>query len=456
VKRLRLRWRLALSHAVLALVLVAFAGNRINAQSRVASRAEATAGAERDADVLAARASRMIGRPLLLGELVEDENQGVRQAEVVSINASPLAGPDLAATVEGASTEAKVLNLGEPATSALGHHTVVAAAPVVVGSVLVGAALVTEAIPSRSVGFAAFGVSDWLGVSVVVVAALAGWFLAGRISRPIAALTDQARRLALGHQSFEAPSSNLPEVATLSAAIAGIATRETRRDVADLDRRRALRALTRRLSHQLRTPLTVLRLRLDDLGDADLPEDRRALLTDVVARQIAHLDQLGAHLAQLDPARVDLTRIPIELTSLVRNVVQQHAPLAHWGGVGLRLECADAIVVEGDPVLLEDATANVVQNAVKFTPRGGRVEVSALSRDHEAIVTVTDTGPGIRPGERELVWCGAVRGSAGSTTDGSGHGLGLVADAIDRHGGRIELGTAPGAGAVVSLVLPLR
>ena len=114
-----------------------------------------------------------------------------------------------------------------------------------------------------------------------------------------------------------------------------------------------------------------------------------------------------------------------------------------------------ALVHDPDENLLEDAVSNVVQNAVKFTPHGGRIVVRIDVSPDSAAVVVMDSGPGIQPGERGLIFHSGVRGSAGSSVEGTGHGLALVADTLDRHGGHLELDSAPGGGALVRLVLPI-
>ena len=456
MRPIRLRWRLAASHSALALVLVLFAGNRIEQKSRDASRAEATAGVERDADVLAARAAREFKLTGALNDMIGDENHGSRQAAVVSVNGGILAGPALSQDPKVQAAVQHVLRSGDPTSTGVVHDSVVAASPVVVDDVLSGVALESEELPSRSLGLAAEALSDWRGVSIVLAAALMGWFLAGRISSPIVALTEQARRLALGQHKFEAPKrSSVPEVATLSAAISGIAQRERKLNDTDGERRQMLQALARRLSHQLRTPLSVLRLRLDDLEDPDLPSDQRALVADIVSRQIDLLDELGDQLAPMDPMRWELAQAPVDLSAVVTRVVARISPLARWGGVALLQDRVHSAVVVGDENMLEDAVANVVQNAVKFTPHGGKIVVQIDITSDSATVVVTDSGPGIQPGERGLILHSGVRGSAASSAEGTGHGLALVADTLDRHGGHLELDSASGGGAVVRLVLPI-
>ena len=455
MKRVRLRWRLAASHAALALVLVLFAGNQIEQKSGDASRAEATAGVERDADVLAARAGRVLDRGGALADLIEDENRGSRQASVISLTGAVLAGPALTQSRQVQAAVHQVLELGDPTTTGLVGGSVVAASPVIVDDVLAAVVLESEGVPNQSIGLVAQALSDWRGVSIVLAAALLGWLLAGRISRPIVALTELARRVALGQQASDVPVSSVPEMATLAAAVSGIALRDRKLDDAEGERRQMLRALARRLSHQLRTPLSILRLRLDDLEDPELPPERRALVADLMSRQIDLLDQLGDEMAPMDPMCWELTKAPVDLSVLVSTVVARNIPLARWGGIALRSEPTRPVVVFGDENLLEDAVSNVVQNAVKFTPHGGRIVVRIDVSPDSAAVVVMDSGPGIQPGERGLIFHSGVRGSAGSSVEGTGHGLALVADTLDRHGGHLELDSAPGGGALVRLVLPI-
>jgi signal transduction histidine kinase len=457
MRRIRLRWRLAFSHAALAVLLVAFAGSRIEAQTRVADRARTTAATERDADVFAARASRVMSRSVELDDLVADEQLGKRQAEVVTPDLSRVAGSDLAASGAGRTAASRVLAFGAPATASAGRSAVIAASPIVVNSALVGVALVSEAVTNSVPGIASLAVSSWFGGFIVLVAALAGWILAGALARPIATLTDDARSVALGSPTTSPPSRRaFPEVATLSAAIQGLAGRRHRGEELVTEQKEALRALSHRVSHQLRTPLAILRLRTEDLTDPDLPADQRDLLAGVVADQIDRLDCLGAELAELDPARWQLQTQDVDIAALVAKVVARNVPLASWGGVSLSSGdgAGGPIIVAIDPTLIEDAVSNVVHNAIKYTPRGGRIETTVTRRRNEVVVAVADTGPGFHPIEREDVLHAGVRGRASVATPGSGHGLGLVADALTRHGGRVELGDNGGSGAVVSLVLP--
>ena len=456
MRRLRLRWRLAVSHAALAILLVAFSGNRIQAQSRVATNATAVATAERDADVLATSASRVFTDTIQLTDIVDDQQGPSIQAEVTTASHRHIAGSDIANSGPAVNIVAKVATDGAPAVGFKTNDLVIAAAPIIVGAQTVGVAVVSERVPGDVPALVSFGVSSWLGILIIVFAAIAGWLLASILSRPIARLTDDVRQFALGADPPATGHHAMPEVDTLTAAIHGIAERGRRDRATDTDQRAALQSLSRRLSHQLRTPLTVLRLRLDALADPLLEPQRRAILVNVVADQIDQLDILGDELATLDPTRADLNLETIDLAVLVREIVQRNEPLASWGGVHIQMNGSmfKDTIVHADRRLLDDAVTNVVQNAVKYTPRGGRIDVSVECQAKEHTVTVSDTGPGIRASERAHVLRSGVRGSARGLAPGTGHGLGLAADALQRHGGRVDLDETRDGGTTVRLVLP--
>jgi signal transduction histidine kinase len=446
---------LAISHAVLALVLVAIAGAALVLQSQRLRTEDTRAGAINDAKVLAARVGGRGANQASLAALVSDEGAGERVAEVVDDKGTRLAGgvsasnKDVLAHVRAAIDSGRVSTVRTPSG-------VVAVVPASVGQNGRGAVLIQEKNPGRGFDLMPLGIALGLAALMVAAAAAAGWFLAGRISRPIEELTDAAHRLALGRDAaLPTTPASVPEVDTLTAALARVEGRVQRLKAEEELRASRARGALRRVSHQMRTPLTVMRLRLDDVCDPGLPEERRVLLADVFERQIDSLDDLAERLkgATVSDINTPLTRV--DLSGAVARVVRRLVPLARWSGLDLR-EGGDAgVFVAADAALLDDAVANVIENAIKFTSRGGHIRIVVSVRDGEAWVSVADTGPGIAPEERELVVRPSVRGSAGAGAVGSGLGLSLVADALDRMGGRLELDNGPGGGAVVRLVLRL-
>jgi signal transduction histidine kinase len=206
------------------------------------------------------------------------------------------------------------------------------------------------------------------------------------------------------------------------------------------------------IAHDLRTPLTRVRIGLErGRASAQTLED----LQTVADRAIGGLDQsLAIITAILRIAEIEHTRrlagfSEVPLAELVREVGDLYEPIAEDKGVALEVDVRDEARVRGDRDLLMEAVANVVDNAVKFTPEGGRVELALLRREGEALVRVTDTGPGIAENDRDAVIGRFYRSDKSRHTQGLGLGLSLVTAIVNLHGFRFTI--LPGPGCVVEI-----
>ena len=206
------------------------------------------------------------------------------------------------------------------------------------------------------------------------------------------------------------------------------------------------RAFLADAAHELRTPLTALDLQAQTVVEAR-EEDRAAALGDLrsgVARVARLVEQLLALAREQHGASA--APVPLDLDELVRRTVADFVPLAEAAGIDLGIEAAEAVRVSGDADALRRLLGNLLDNAVRYTPAGGRVDVT-VGREAgvppRAVVTVTDTGPGISPDERERVFARfhRVPGTAGT---GSGLGLALVRSIAARHDGAVALEDGPG------------
>jgi signal transduction histidine kinase len=201
------------------------------------------------------------------------------------------------------------------------------------------------------------------------------------------------------------------------------------------------------IAHDIRTPLTRVRARLErGRTRAATIDELRA----VVDQSIVGLDQsLAVVTALLRIAEIEHNRrldgfSQVQLTPLLREVGDLYEPIAEDKRVTLQVEIADEVTVHGDRDLLFEAVANLVDNAVKFTPAGGRVALSLLHRDGDGVIQVSDTGPGISEAERDAVVKRFYRSDKSRNTEGLGLGLSLVAAIVKLHGFRFTIAAGPG------------
>jgi signal transduction histidine kinase len=211
------------------------------------------------------------------------------------------------------------------------------------------------------------------------------------------------------------------------------------------------------IAHDLRTPLTRVRVRLERGREnaATLEE-----LQTVADRALVGLDQtLAIITALLRIAEIEQSRrlegfSQVRLAPLLREVGDLYEPIAEDKHVTLRVEAGEEATVLGDRDLLFEAIANLVDNAVKFTPDGGRVELALLGSAAEPIIRVSDSGPGISASERKAVIKRFYRSDKSRGTEGLGLGLSLVAAIVNLHGFRFTIGDGPGC--TVEIACPQR
>jgi PAS domain S-box-containing protein len=207
------------------------------------------------------------------------------------------------------------------------------------------------------------------------------------------------------------------------------------------------------IAHDLRTPLTRMRIRLERGREhASTLEELRA----VADQAIASLDQsLTTITALLRITEIEHSRRregfgEVQLAPLIREAADLYDPIAENKGVALRVDAADGPIVNGDRDLLFEAVANLVDNAVKFTPEGGRVELALLLQESEIVIRVSDTGPGIPEIEREAVTQRFYRSDQSRNIKGLGLGLSMVAAIVKLHSFRLKISAGPGCTAEIA------
>ncbi|SHH86791.1 sensor histidine kinase [Marivita hallyeonensis] len=210
-------------------------------------------------------------------------------------------------------------------------------------------------------------------------------------------------------------------------------------------------------AHRVRTPLATVRTQAEiALRSIDNETEKQRLRA--IIRAVDESSRSAGQL--LDHAAVtyradDLDRVPIDLSDLLSHTAAALEPTAAMKDITLQLETSH-VRVEGDPVLLDNAFRNVLDNAIKYSPEDTNVHMRITSTADEALIIVTDEGPGLGDGPVQELTERFRRGSTAKGIVGSGLGLTIVEDVLSAHGGRVELASRQGGrGACITLVLPL-
>ena len=281
-----------------------------------------------------------------------------------------------------------------------------------------------------------------------------GWFLAGRALRPVDRITLAAQRIAAGDlsQRLSIPVA-YDEIGRLAATFNNMIGR--------LDASfRQIRQFTSDASHELRTPLTVMKGETDLVLRKSRPlEDYKAVLEsnlEEIDRMTRIVDEL-LFLSRADMGEVKVESMPVVLQSLVEDVHRQAKLLGQERHVEVVLGTITPVIVQGDDLRLRELLLNLVENAMKYSNPGGKVEISLLRDGQEARLSITDHGIGIAPADQKKIFQRFFRTDVARahTKKGTGLGLAICAWIADLHKGRVEVKSDLGQGSTFTVVLPL-
>ena len=292
---------------------------------------------------------------------------------------------------------------------------------------------------------------------IFVVSVIVAYFVVGQSFRPVEHLINEVEAITDGrslHRRLPTDASN-DELARLGTTVnAMLARLETSFA--------ALRRFTADASHELKTPLTVLRADVERSMHPSTNRGDRMVALEEALQETARMSDLVDSLltlARADEGRFDIHRVPIEIDPLVREVYETAVILGEDGGLTLTLPALDNAIVMGDRTRLRQLLLNLVTNAIKYTPKGGRVEVSATRRPHDEIaIAVRDTGIGIAatdlPHVFDRFWRADRVRSRSSERGGFGLGLSISQWIVQAHGGTLSVQSRLGRGSVFTVVLP--
>ena len=215
------------------------------------------------------------------------------------------------------------------------------------------------------------------------------------------------------------------------------------------------------MSHELRTPLNGIIGFADMLSDPmfgdHTPEETRDLASNIMAsgRHLLGLINDLLDMAKIEAGKIEIRPVPTEVASLVYEVENVLSALARAKNIEMSTDVdGDMPLAMADPSRLRQILFNLVSNAIKFTPEGGRITVDVVNLEQSVTISVSDTGPGLLPEEAERIFQPYERGSAGADDEGAGLGLTLARSLTELQGGRIWVKSTPGKGSTFSVLIP--
>jgi signal transduction histidine kinase len=315
------------------------------------------------------------------------------------------------------------------------------------GAVIVAAVAVTVLVVSVGTGAGASPVVSALAAGALALGLVQ--VLAHGMTSPLREMASASRAMARGDYDRRVTASSHDEVGELARAFNGMATQ-----LGEVDRVR--RELVANVSHELRTPITALQAVLENLVDGVEPADPEILRT--MLRQVERLGALVAQLldlSRLESGAVPLQRRSFQLGPLLEDAAGETRLRTTDVGVSVTVEPPGA-TADGDPERVHQVVANLLDNAVRYSPAGGTVQVRASRSRGGVTIEVCDDGPGIPPEDAGKVFERFYRADAArsSTEGGAGLGLAIARWIVDLHGGEIRAETRQPHGCRMVVVLP--
>ncbi len=385
-----------------------------------------------------------------------------RNGDVIADSAaSPVTTPNQSRQPEVRAALAGAVQRDIRAVAPDGKAALFVAAPIQQGERLLGLVQMARPMDQITAGFRRF-LWQLAGISLLALAlaTLMGIAISRRLLRPVRQLEQASLRVAGGDLSHQTPVETADELGALAVAF-NTMVREVREMMAQQ------RLFVANASHELRTPLTNIKLRSEALlgGASEDPA--------VARRYLSEIDREADRLGRLASALLDLSRLeeqralppavePVDLLPLLHAVGDATALRVDQAGLALRVDLPSVLPpVVVWPEQIEAVLVNLLDNAIKYTPPGGQIRLSAEANEKTCVIRVADTGPGIPAADLPHVFerfyrVDKARSRNNAPSEGSGAGLGLsIAKAlVEQNGGRLTVASQPGQGTVFAVELP--
>lgn len=288
-------------------------------------------------------------------------------------------------------------------------------------------------------------------VVAIVLASCCGFLFARGLVNPINRITKTAKEIKEGNLSARTELRGDNEIAELGKTFDEMA--ESVEKDRELERR-----LTTDVAHELRTPLMAIQSTVEAMVDGVFEADQERLET--VNSEVQRLGRLVSallSLSRLENRSTPMKEEVVDVGELISSIVATHEAFVADSGLTLTYEMEKNVLVKGDADMIRQATANLISNAVRYTPEGGHITVKVSRGDIMAAISVRDTGIGLTPEECKMVFSRFWRADAGRARASGGLGIGLavVKEIVDRHRGWVQVEGKKDEGACFTIHIPL-
>lgn len=288
-------------------------------------------------------------------------------------------------------------------------------------------------------------------VLAILLATCIGFLFARALVSPINRMTSTAKAIKEGDLSARTKLRGEDEIARLGETFDAMAD--------SIERDRELeRRLTTDVAHELRTPLMAIQSTVEAMVDGVFaPDEERLETVNSEVQRLSRLVDAILKLSRLENRSTPMKKEVVDVGELIAGIVATHEAFVADSGLTLAYEMERGVRVLGDADMIRQATANLISNAVRYTPEGGRITVRVKRGDIMASIAVQDTGIGLSPDEAKMVFSRFWRADAGRTRESGGLGIGLsvVKEIVERHSGWVQVEGRKGEGACFTIHIPL-
>ncbi|WP_271396371.1 sensor histidine kinase [Salinicoccus roseus] len=290
------------------------------------------------------------------------------------------------------------------------------------------------------------------GLVTVILTIITVIVLSKVITQPLVRMKKATEALSRGNHEVELSTSRKDELGELATAITRLS-----KDLKRLKNER--NEFLSNVSHELRTPLTYLKGYTDIINRETTSEEDRTRYTKIIQEETEHLAGLIKtlfELAKIDQNEFAIKKEKVEFDALIQKIVERIYPAIEEREIEFSYSCPSNVVISIDPERIQQVLLNILDNAIKYTPRGNHVRLEVVQTKHEVLTVISDTGDGIAEEDMPYIFERLYRAekSRSRSKGGSGLGLTIAKEIVELHNGRMEVESELGEGTVFNISLP--